>query len=187
MPIKPVFFRNADEFRRWLVANSCSAVEVAVGFVKAQRKSGGLTWPQAVDEALCVGWIDGVRHRIDENRYQIRFTPRKPGSNWSAVNIRRVPELQAQGRMAPAGIAAFAARTEAKSRTASYEQELLPDLSVTEIRAFKRQAAAWSFYQALPASYKRKVTWWVISAKQAATRERRLAKLLSACAEGRRL
>lgn len=187
MPANPVYFQDAADFRSWLAAHSSSATEVEVGFVKVRSGSGGLTWSQAVDEALCAGWIDGVRHRIDERRYRIRFTPRKPGSNWSAVNIRRVPQLQAQGRMMPAGLAAFAARTESRSRTASYEQDTPPELSRAEIRALKQQAAAWSFYQSLPASYQRKVTWWVISARQSSTRANRFAKLVDACAEGRRL
>lgn len=187
MPTRPIFFRDADAFRGWLDANSITATEVAVGFVKARRKSGGLTWPQAVDEALCVGWVDGVRHRIDELHYRIRFTPRTPGSNWSVVNMRRVAALQASGRMAPAGLAAFAARTEARSRTASYEQVGPVELDSAELRAFKRRANAWSFYQALPPSYRRKAIWWIISARQAATRASRLARFMDACAAGERL
>src|SRR5262249_42976288 len=146
----------------------------------------GLVWAQAVAGALCVGWTDGVRPRMDDERYKIRFTPRKTGSRWSAVNIDKVSALQAQGRMTQAGLDAFAKRTEAKSRTASYEQEQFPELSDSEIKEFKKNKAAWAFYQKLPPSYTRKANWIVISAKQRATRERRFKGLVAACAEGRR-
>ncbi len=146
-----------------------------------------MTWPQSVDEALCVGWIDGIRKRIDEDSYLIRFTPRRKGSHWSAINIRRVGELQAMGRMQPAGLAAFAQRTEAKSAKASYEQAAMPELEPAQITIFKRDKAAWKFYLAQPPGYRRRVNWWVTSAKQEATRGRRLSVLIAACAEGRRL
>jgi uncharacterized protein YdeI (YjbR/CyaY-like superfamily) len=139
-----------------------------------------------VDEALCFGWIDGVRQRIDEHHYKFRFSPRQPASRWSAVNIRRVPELEAAGRMTQAGLNAFALRTEARSRTASYEQPEFPELSAAETAEFKKHKAAWAFYERLPPSYRRKVNWLIISAKQASTRARRLQALVSACAAGRR-
>jgi hypothetical protein len=123
-----------------------------------------MTWPQAVDEALCFGWIDGVRRRVDDDRYQIRFTPRKPGSTWSAVNIDRFAELQKQGRVTPAGIAAFEQRTEKKSRTYSYEQAESPEFNPAETKEFKRNKPAWAFFEALPPSYRRKVVWWIRSA-----------------------
>jgi uncharacterized protein YdeI (YjbR/CyaY-like superfamily) len=157
-----------------------------VGFVKTHMGKTPLTWPQAVDEALCFGWIDGVRTSIDENHYKIRFSPRKPNSNWSAVNIKRVPELEAAGRMTEAGLMVFALRTEARSRTASYEQKEFPELSAAEINEFKKNKAAWAFYEALPPSYRRKVNWLIISAKQQATRTKRFHALVAACAEGRR-
>jgi uncharacterized protein YdeI (YjbR/CyaY-like superfamily) len=182
----PIFFADAKELARWFAQNGATCTELVVGFIKAHTGRTGLTWPQAVDEALCVGWIDGVRQRIDDERYKIRFTPRKAGSRWSAVNIDRVSALQAEGRMTQAGLDAFGKRTEAKSRTASYEQEQFPELSDTEIKEFKKNKAAWAFYQKLAPSYRRKVNWIVISAKQPATRERRVKALVAACAEGRR-
>ncbi len=145
-----------------------------------------MTWPQAVDEALCHGWIDGVRTSIDADHYKIRFSPRKPGSNWSAVNIKRVPELEAEGRMTKAGLAAFALRTEANSRTGSYEQQEFPELSAAEVVAFRKNSLAWAYYEKLPPSYRRKVNWLIISAKQQATRTKRFNALVAACAEGRR-
>jgi uncharacterized protein YdeI (YjbR/CyaY-like superfamily) len=182
----PIFFADANELGRWFAQNGATCPEVVVGFIKTHTGRAELTWPQAVDEALCVGWIDGVRQRIDDERYKIRFTPRKADSRWSAVNIDRVSALRAEGRMTQTGLDAFAKRTEAKSRTASYEQEKFPELSDTEIKEFKKNKAGWAFYQKLAPSYRRKVNWIVISAKQPATRERRFKALVAACAEGRR-
>jgi uncharacterized protein YdeI (YjbR/CyaY-like superfamily) len=159
---------------------------LSVGFVKTHTGKATLTWPQSVDEALCVGWIDGRRQRIDDDHYKIRFTPRKPNSHWSAVNIKRVPELQALGKMTGAGLAAFALRTEERSSKASYEQKEFPTLSAGELKVLKKNKVAWDFYQKLPPSYLRKINWIVISAKQAATRERRFQALLAACVAGRR-
>src|SRR5215467_6915161 len=116
---EPTYFSSAAAFRRWLDGNATSAHELIVGFKKRHTGNPGLSWPEAVDEALCVGWVDGVRRRIDGERYQIRFTPRRRGSTWSAVNIARVAVLRQEGRMKPAGLAAFAHRAERKSRTYS--------------------------------------------------------------------
>ena len=187
MPTAPTFFATAQDLRDWLVQNGTKASELIVGFVKTHTGKASLTWPQAVDEALCFGWIDGVRHRIDDNHYKIRFTPRKAGSHWSAVNIKRMPELEAAGRMTKAGLAAFALRTEERSRKASYEQEQFPELSAAETKAFKKNKVAWAFYETLPPSYRRKVNWLIISAKQQATRDKRFQALGAACAEGRRV
>lgn len=187
MPTEPKYFEDAAALKRWFSKHAATAEELVVGFMKASTSLASVSWPEAVDEALCVGWIDGVRQRIDDKRYKIRFTPRKPSSNWSAVNIKRVGELKAEGRMRPAGLAAFARRTETKSRTASYEQETAPELTDTEVKQLKQANGAWAFYQALPASYKRKVTWWVVSAKQESTRIKRLSRLIEACAQGKRL
>jgi uncharacterized protein YdeI (YjbR/CyaY-like superfamily) len=187
MATAPTFFESAADFRAWLSENGSKATEVSVGFVKTHTGRADMTWPQAVDEALCFGWIDAVRHKIDDNQYRIRFTPRRPDSRWSAVNIKRVPELEAEGRMTLAGRAAFAARTEAKSRTASYEQEELPELSAAQTKELKKNKAAWSFYEQLPPSYRRKVNWWIISAKQQATRDKRFQALVAACSAGKRL
>src|SRR5262249_38294038 len=160
-----------NELARWFAQNGATCTELVVGFIKTHTGRTGLTWPQAVDEALCVGWIAGVRQRIDNERYEIRFTPRKAGSGSRAGNFAKVSPLQVEGRMTQAGLDAFAKRTEAKSRTASYEQEQFPELSDAEIGEFKKNKAAWAFYQKLPPSYKRKVNWIVISAKKLATRE----------------
>lgn len=187
MAAEPTFFATAEDLRAWLVQHGGAASELIVGFVKTHTGKAGLTWPQAVDEALCFGWIDGVRHRIDDDHYKIRFTPRKPGSRWSAVNIKRVPELRAEGRMTAAGLAAFALRTETRSRTASYEQATFPELSPMETSEFKTNKPAWAFYKSRPMSYRRKVNWIVISAKQQATHDRRFQALVTACAEGRRI
>jgi uncharacterized protein YdeI (YjbR/CyaY-like superfamily) len=187
MTTHPVYFENAADLRHWFASHASISSEMVVGFMKAASTSSSLSWPEAVDEALCVGWIDGVRHRVDDLRYKIRFTPRKLDSNWSAVNIERVRVLQELGRMKPAGLVAFARRTETKSRTASYEQKQGIAFSAADSRKFRSHAAAWAYFETLPPSYKKKVTWWAISAKQAATRERRLSLLIEACSENRRL
>jgi uncharacterized protein YdeI (YjbR/CyaY-like superfamily) len=182
----PTFFKDAFALKGWFAEHSGHASELIVGFVKTHTGRATLTWPQAVDEALCVGWIDGVRTRIDNNQYKIRFSPRKPNSNWSAVNIKRVPELEIEGRMTKAGLAVFALRTEANSRTGSYEQKDFPELSADQVAEFKKNDSAWVFYEKLPPSYRRKVNWLIFSAKQAATRTKRFNALVAACAEGRR-
>jgi uncharacterized protein YdeI (YjbR/CyaY-like superfamily) len=169
-----------------LAEHGTHASELIVGFVKTHAGKATLTWPQAVDEALCFGWIDGVRTSIDESHYKIRFSPRKPNSRWSAVNITRVPELEAVGRMTKAGLAVFALRTEARSRTGSYEQAEFPVLSAAELAEFRKNKSAWSFYEKLPPSYRRKVNWLIISAKQETTRTRRFTALVAACAACRR-
>lgn len=187
MSSDPTYFKSPAALKKWFSKYAACAEELVIGFMKTSTGTASVSWPQAVDEALCVGWIDGVRRRIDDERYKIRFSPRKAGSNWSAVNIKRVAELEAEGRMTPAGRTALSKRTEAKSKTASYEQVTAPELSEAEIRRFKPLPKAWAFYQAFPASYKKKVTWWVISAKQEATRDKRLARLIRACESGKRL
>ncbi len=184
MPCAPVFVHDAAAFRAWLAEHGAQASELVVGFVKTHTGRAQLTWPQAVDEALCFGWIDGVRTRIDDAHYKIRFTPRKPSSHWSAVNVQRVAALEAAGRMTPAGLAAFARRSEARTATASYEQPEFPELSAAEVAHFRQNARAWAFYAQLPPSYRRKVNWIVISAKRAATREKRFLALVQACADG---
>ena len=186
MSALPTFFKDATALRAWFAAHGAHASELVVGFVKTHTGKATLTWPKAVDEALCFGWIDGVRTSIDDKHYKIRFSPRKPNSSWSAVNINRVPELEAEGRMTKAGLAVFALRTEAKSRTGSYEQAEFPELSATELAEFRMDKSAWAFYENLPPSYRRKVNWLIISAKQEATRAKRFSALVAACAEGRR-
>jgi uncharacterized protein YdeI (YjbR/CyaY-like superfamily) len=186
MTVTPTFFPDAASLRAWLEEHGKDSSELIVGFVKTHTGTAVLTWPQAVDEALCFGWIDGVRTSIDKNRYKIRFSPRRPNSRWSAVNIKRVPELDAEGRMTKEGLAVFALRTEAKSRTGSYEQKEFPELSSTETNEFKKNKVAWAFYEKLPPSYRRKVNWLIISAKQESTRKKRFSALVTACSEGRR-
>jgi uncharacterized protein YdeI (YjbR/CyaY-like superfamily) len=184
---EPNFFANAAALRRWFARHAATTSELAVGFMKKGSGVASVTWPEAVDEALCVGWIDGVRHRIDDERYRIRFTPRRQGSHWSNINIRRIAVLKTAGRVKAAGLAAFAARKKSKSGRASYEQKKPTVLSPQDIRLFKRNTAAWKYYGTLPPGYKNMVNWWVMSARKAETRAKRLASLIDACAQKRRL
>jgi uncharacterized protein YdeI (YjbR/CyaY-like superfamily) len=180
----PTFFATAIAFRAWLAAHSGSAKELIVGFYKVGAGRASMSWPESVDEALCVGWIDGVRKRIDDVAYQIRFTPRKVGSIWSTVNIARVAALTAEGRMQPAGLAAFARRVEAKSAVYAYEQAHSAQLTTAETQVFKANKAAWAYFEQTPAGYRKTMLHWVCSAKQPATRARRLAQWIDSCAAG---
>ena len=184
---EPHYFSSPAEFRAWLARHAGTAAELVVGFHKVGSGVPSMTWPESVDEALCVGWIDGVRKRVDELRYQIRFTPRRATSIWSRVNIDRVAVLTAEGRMKPAGLAAFERRTERRSIVYSYEHvgevALPPDLE----KRFKRQRKAWAWFEAQPPGWRRQMLRRVLSAKQEATRERRLEQLIAAAIEGRRL
>ena len=183
----PHFFATPAEFCAWLEHHASTATELVVGFHKVGTGVPTMSWPQSVDEALCFGWIDGVRKRIDERRYQIRFTPRKPGSIWSAINIDRVAVLSAEGRMQKAGLAAFARRSEARSRTYAYEQPGMATFDPVDQKTFRRNETAWAFFEAQSPSYRQRVIWNVVSAKQAATRERRLQQLIDASQRGERL
>jgi uncharacterized protein YdeI (YjbR/CyaY-like superfamily) len=185
--MEPTFFETPAELRAWLDRHHESETELWVGFHRKASGRPSITWPEAVDEALCVGWIDGVRKSVDEQSYKIRFTPRKPASNWSSVNIGRVAELTAQGRMRPAGVAAFERRSEARSGIYSYEQQKEARLDPAQEREFRAHPEAWSFFQAQPQGYRRTATWWVVSAKREATRVKRLATLIDDSASGRRL
>ncbi|MFT7776585.1 YdeI/OmpD-associated family protein [Roseateles sp.] len=184
---EPQYFASPEDFRTWLARHASTATELVVGFHKVGSGVPSMTWPQSVDEALCVGWIDGVRKRVDELRYQIRFTPRRHTSIWSRINIDRVAQLTAEGRMQPAGLAAFEKRTDRRSIVYSYEHEgevaLPPELE----KRFKRQRKAWAWFQAQPPGWRRQMLRRVLSAKQEATRDRRLELLMAAAAEGRRL
>jgi len=184
---RPVFFADAAAFRLWLEAQADSASELLVGFHKVDSGRPSMTWPESVDEALCFGWIDGVRRRIDESSYSIRFTPRKANSIWSAVNIAKVEALRAQHRMRPAGEAAFARRSAARSAVYSFEQATVAELSAEERLAFQRDIAAWTYFESAPLGYRKTVLHWVTTAKKATTRAERLARLIEACVEGRRL
>lgn len=173
--------------RHWLRGHHRAAAELLVGFHKRHLgAAAGLSWPEAVDEALCVGWIDGVRRRVDEDRYCIRFTPRRSRSLWSAVNVRRAQALIAAGRMLPAGLAAFAAREERRTAVYSYEKPFAV-LEADMERAFRRARAAWTFFAAQAPSYRKKCLGWVVRAQQEATRQRRLQRLIAASASQRRL
>ena len=162
-----------------------SATELLVGFYKKGSAKPSITWPESVDEALCVGWIDGVRRSIDDTSYTIRFTPRKRGSTWSATNIRRVGELTQAGRMHPAGLAAFEARTANKSGIYSYEQTEPATLSLEMEATFRANTKAWNYFESKAPSYRKTAIHWVTRAKQEATREKRLAQLIDDCANER--
>src|SRR5215470_2050751 len=168
------YFASPAEFRAWLEANFDTAKEVQVGYWKKGTGRPSLTWPESVDEALCFGWIDGLRKRVDGDRYKIRFTPRRPGSIWSAVNVRRVAELTKQKRMRAAGSRAFKARLEAKTAVYSFEQRETAKLPPDYAKKFKANEEAWRFFTSQAPSYQRVAAWFVISAKQEATRSRRL-------------
>lgn len=183
----PTYFVNAVAFRDWLRANAASNVELLVGFRKVGSGLTSISWPESVDEALCFGWIDGVRKRIDDDSYSIRFTPRKPTSIWSAVNIRKVEQLRDQGRMTPAGEQAFVHRKEERSAVYAYEQTVTAEFSAEERRAFKREKAAWKFFESAPPSYKKVMLHWVTTAKKSEPRATRMATLIKACSAGRRL
>jgi uncharacterized protein YdeI (YjbR/CyaY-like superfamily) len=184
--LKPEFFQTAGDFRSWLEKNHATATELWVGFYKKDSGKPSITWPESVDQALCFGWIDGIRKRVDEISYQIRFTPRRPGSIWSAINIKRAKELLEQRQMRPTGLKAFAARIENKSGIYSYEQRST-ELSQPYARLLKKNKAAWNFFQAQSPSYRKMIGWWIISAKKEETRMARLAKLISESAKGKRL
>jgi uncharacterized protein YdeI (YjbR/CyaY-like superfamily) len=184
--MKPTFFRTPAVFREWLAKHHATTDELLVGFYKKDSGKPSMTWPESVDEALCFGWIDGVRKSIDESSYTIRFTPRKSGSIWSSVNIQRAQVLIEQGQMQPAGLKAYYARRENKSGIYSYEQPSV-ELEAPYNRLLKKNKAAWSFFQEQPASYRKAVSWWIISAKKEETRLKRLEKLTTLSALGQRL
>ena len=183
---EPVFFATPADFRAWLEKHHETERELLVGFYKKGSGRPGITWPESVDEALCFGWIDGVRKSLGEDSYTIRFTPRKPGSTWSAVNVGRVEELTRLGRMRPAGLAAFEKRSEAKTGTYSYEQKEDAKLEKAEEKQLRANKATWEFFQSQPAWYRRTAIWRVVSAKKEETRKKRLAKLIEESAQGRR-
>src|SRR2546425_7783357 len=166
----PLFFAKSSEFRAWLEKNHDKASEIWVGFHKKDSGKPSITWPEAVDQALCFGWIDSVRKSVDGVSYANRFTPRKPRSNWSLVNIKRVEELKNLGLMKPAGLEAFQRHDRAKAQRYSYEQER--GLDAAHERKLKANEKAWAFFQAQPPGYRRTVGWWVMSAKREETRLR---------------
>jgi uncharacterized protein YdeI (YjbR/CyaY-like superfamily) len=184
--MKVTFFKTPAAFRRWLAKNHASVPELWVGFYKKESGRPSITWPESVDEALCVGWIDGIRKSVDETSYTIRFTPRKPRSVWSTVNIARVEQLIREGRMKPAGLQAFERRIANKSGIYSYEQRS-ESLAEPYAKPFRKNRAAWAFYQEQAPSYRKAANWWVLSAKKEETRRKRLEQLIQHSAAGRRI
>jgi len=182
----PLFFETAEDFRRWLEENHASATELWVGFHKKGTGRPSITWPEAVDEALCFGWIDGVRYRIDEESYRQRFTPRRERSTWSAVNIRRMKELIGEARVRPSGLEAFERRPREKSGY-SYEERRGAELSGAFESRFRAEAAAWEYFAGEAPWYRRTAVFWVMSAKRQETRERRLGVLIKSSAERKRV
>jgi uncharacterized protein YdeI (YjbR/CyaY-like superfamily) len=186
--MKATFFATPADFRRWLEKNHDKVPELLVGFYKKGSGKPSITWPESVDEALCFGWIDGIRRTIDDESYSIRFTPRRARSVWSNVNTKRVAELTKQGRMHAAGLAAFKARDPKRSGIYSFEQrEKDQKLGATYAAKFKANKKAWAFFQAQPPGYQRLASLWVMSAKKEDTKLRRLAVLIADSAAGRRI
>jgi uncharacterized protein YdeI (YjbR/CyaY-like superfamily) len=184
--VKPTFFKSPAEFRKWLERNHDSADELLLGLHKKGSGKPSITLREAQDEAICFGWIDGKARSIDESSWAIRFTPRRAGSIWSAINIKAAHELIASGRMTPAGLKAFEKRDEKRAKKYSYEREK-PEFDAASEKAFRATKKAWEFFQAQPAGYQRLHTWWVISAKREETRAKRLAVLIDISAKGRRI
>jgi uncharacterized protein YdeI (YjbR/CyaY-like superfamily) len=182
----PVFFSSASKFRAWLERNHGHATELSVGYYRVDSGKPSMTWPDSVDEALSFGWIDGVRRSLDSDSYTIRFTPRTTRSIWSKVNIAKVESLIAQNRMAPAGLAAFARRDHARSGIYSFERETT-ELDADLQRGLRKNPLAWRFFQAQPPSYRKVAAYYVVSAKRADTRARRLTALIKHSAKGERL
>jgi uncharacterized protein YdeI (YjbR/CyaY-like superfamily) len=180
----PTFFPTPAALCRWFKANHATCSELWIGFYKKDSGHDAVTYKQAVDEALCFGWIDGVVRRVDEVSYTNRFTPRKPRSTWSAINIARARELIAEGRMQPAGLAAFERRTEDRSAVYSYEQRQAAVLTPADRGAVEANAPAWAFFESQPPSYQRTVAWWIQTAKREETRRRRLAVLIDCSSRG---
>ena len=184
--MRPRYFVSPAEFRRWLAAHHATARELLVGFYKKASGKPGISYKDAVDEALCFGWIDGIKKRIDEHRYTHRFTPRTSGSTWSLINTKRVGELTALERMAAPGLETFRRRDPKKIGIYSFEQPP-STFDAALARAFRTDAAAWKFFRAQPPGYQRLMTFWVMSARQQETRQRRLAALVKSSAEGKRV
>ena len=181
------FFATAEEFATWLEQHGAEKTQFVVGYYKRASKRPSMTWAESVDAALCFGWIDGVRKRIDDDSYQIRFSPRKRTSIWSRINIERARVLQRVGKMREAGLKAYLHRREDKSSIYSYEQRKTAALARGDELRFRKAKAAWKFFEAQPPGYRQLVIWRIVSAKRPETRERRLADLIKASRELRRL
>jgi uncharacterized protein YdeI (YjbR/CyaY-like superfamily) len=178
MPPKPTFFPTPSDFRAWLEAHHDKLREQLVGFHKKSSGKPSITWPESVEVALCFGWIDGVRKSLDETSYTIRFTPRKPTSTWSSININLVRKLTKQGLMHPAGLKAFAARSGKKSGVCSYEQRKNARFTREQEKQFRENKSAWEFFRSQAPSYQTLTTWWVINAKKEETKLKRLSELI---------
>jgi len=185
--MKVIFFPTPGDFRAWLEANHAREGELLVGFYKKESGRPSITWPQSVDEALCFGWIDGVRRRIDDESYSIRFTPRKATSNWSAINIGRVAMLTKEKRMHAAGLAAFEKRQAKRSGIYSYEQRHRAELSPDLTRRFRAKNAAYAFFLAQPPGYRQQMIYRIMSAKRDETKVKRLNDLIAFSAAGKRM
>jgi uncharacterized protein YdeI (YjbR/CyaY-like superfamily) len=185
--MEPIFFETPAEFRAWLEEHHADESELLVGFHKKSTGRPSLTWPESVGQALCFGWIDGVRRSLGEHDYTIRFTPRKARSTWSAVNIKRAKDLIEEGLMRPAGLAAFERRSDDRSRIYAYEQRKQAKLDPAAEREFRANRKAWTFFSEQAPSYRRTATYWVISAKKEQTRRKRLQTLIEDSAAGRTL
>ena len=183
----PIFFAKSDDFRRWLEKHHQITTEQWVGFHRKSSRRASITWPEAVDEALCFGWIDGLRKTIDAESYKIRFTPRRSNSIWSAINIARMKELIFERRVRTAGMTAFQKRTPAKSHVYSYENRKAARLGRAATNLFRAESAAWTFFQRQPKSYRQTAIWWVVSAKRPQTQENRLQRLMASSKAGCRL
>jgi uncharacterized protein YdeI (YjbR/CyaY-like superfamily) len=184
--VKPRYFKSQAEFRRWLEAHHASERELVVGFYKKASGKGGIGYKEAVDEALCFGWIDGIKKRVDEASYTHRFTPRRAGSIWSAINLKRMNELIALGLVSTAGLDTFERRDPKKAGLYSFENRPQAFDAVIA-RAFKANARAWAFFRAQPPGYQKVLTFWIMSAKKEETRLRRLDVLVRRSAEGKRM
>ena len=178
------FFPSAADFHAWLEEHHDNTNVLWVGFFKKESGKPSITYPESVDEALCFGWIDGLRQKIDDESYRVRFSPRKPESTWSTVNIKRVEELTALGRMLPPGLAAFEVRKEKAFGEFTYDNRS-PDMPEPYAGILKQNTAAWEYYQAQPPSYRKVVNWYVVAAKKEETRLKRLSELIECCAAGR--
>jgi uncharacterized protein YdeI (YjbR/CyaY-like superfamily) len=183
--MNPIFFENPQAFRNWLEANHTVEKELIVGYYKVSTGKPSMTWSESVDQALCFGWIDGIRRSLDDESYCIRFTPRKPNSNWSAVNIKKVEELVASGQMTPAGMKLFNLRKEEKQEVYTYENRVETFPPEVEER-FRQNEKAWAFFSKQAPSYRKAVIYWVMSAKQETTFEKRLAQLIESSQNGKR-
>ena len=183
----PRFFATPLKLRQWFEKHAHCKEELHIGYYKVHTGKPSITWPESVDEALCFGWIDGIRHRIDEQAYRIRFTPRRERSHWSAVNLSRVTILIKEGLMRPAGLTAYEKRSEKNSRQASYERVEPPEFSEWQLQQLQRSKKVWQAFEQLPPGYRKRVTHWIATAKRRETQIKRLDSLIQTLKSGGRL